>query len=98
LSKGDRVLKNPTLGVALIIACLGAQWAFARYHLDPGNLVTTALGVGIAIALGREHVEVASKLEDTRAALDTLRASMRPGREPSQHDIEVPPSAKVPRS
>jgi hypothetical protein len=62
----------PIVGVVLLVLCLPAQWAFAHYHVDAGNVVTTALAIAVAIIFGRLQV-------DNHRELVQLRESMRPG-------------------
>lgn len=87
---------NPNLAVALLIVCIAAQFLFARFHLDAGNAVTTAIGVAVAILFGQQHAVTVDKLAETKTELVTLRASMRPPREPSMHDLDTIPPTEPP--
>ncbi len=79
----------PVLGVVLLIVVILATFVFARFHVDPGTLLTTVLGVALAILFGQQHVQIVNRLEDTKQELSTLRASMRPRREPSIPDATL---------
>lgn len=70
---------SPWIGAVLLIVCLIAQWFFARYHVDPGNLLTTASGVAIAILLGQNFSQVQRRLERKEREVTMLRDSGRPG-------------------
>ena len=88
---------SPNVAVLLLVVALGAQFAFARYHLDAGSVVTTAVGVAVALLFGQTHAQTVDKLEATKTELVTLRASMRPGREPSMHDLDTIPPTEAPK-
>lgn len=88
----------PFVGVLLLVLCLFAQLVSSRYHLDAGEYVSTIFGVGLAIVYGQQHAVTKEELVVTKNELTTLRASMRPAREPSMHDIDViPPSGEAPK-
>jgi MFS superfamily sulfate permease-like transporter len=79
------------LGVLLLCVCIIAQWFFARYHVDPGNLITTAMGIAVAIIFGFKQVETTTRLAHTEKALVALRDSGRPGALPEPREPSIPP-------
>lgn len=83
---------SPWVGVTLLVAAMVAQFAFGKFHVDAGSLVSTCVGVAVAILYGGIHQAAREELRETKTELTTLRASMRPAREPSMHDIEIPPN------
>jgi hypothetical protein len=85
---------SPWVGVALLVAAMIAQFVFGKYHVDAGSLVSTCVGVAIAILYGGIHQSTRVELQTTKSELTELRASMRPAREPSMHDIEIPKTGR----
>jgi hypothetical protein len=83
---------SPVLGVVLIIVCLIAQWGFARSHLDPGNLVTTAMGVAVAMILGQSYFSTRERLARKEREVAMLRDSGGPAALPGP-DETIPPKA-----
>lgn len=83
------MVKQPLLGVFLLVVCIVAQFAFGRFHVEAGSVITTALAVGLALVYGAVHTTTTRELASTKDELTTLRASLRPAREPSMHDIVI---------
>ncbi len=83
------------LGVGLLVVCIVAQFVFARAHVEAGHVLSTALAVALALIYGAVHTTTARELDSTKRELTTLRESMRPAREPSMHDIDLPQLADL---
>jgi hypothetical protein len=84
-----RISVNPWVAVSLVALAIVASVVFSLRHIPEAGIPTAILAVALALLQGGAH-------QETRTELVTLQRSLRPAREPTHPDIEVPkdPPAK----